>query len=331
MEQCPSANTNKTFWLSLLSLQRQSTSAWSDRVLVYTCCTASRVSNPAVPRPPSLTDSPKCDGLRCPIFSPQLDMLSRFGLDNALIWTCLSRISTSDVPCQRMTAFSLRQHRATTVCVKIWVIVGLPPPPLHLLSQVASESWVWNSPCTAASGGVDFFFGVTPLWPLLHICFWPHFLPSPLISRRFNALCRGHQGRCIIDEPLDLAFVKPGWLCWLSVLLGTSKQNSARDFLTEFYPFCRRCFQASQILSSSCANGRVVLYFFAYKSFYFMAFIPQKPNCCAGRFLHFFPAASLWLWVWPCEVWVKRATVTVVFYSAPATCGWLALGLLLNV
>lgn len=113
MEQCPSANTNKSFWLSLLSLQRQSASTWSDRVLVYPCCTLSRVSNPAVPLPPSLTESPKSDGLRCPIFSPQLDMLSRFGLDNALIWTCLSRISTSDVPCQRKTAFSLRQHRAT--------------------------------------------------------------------------------------------------------------------------------------------------------------------------------------------------------------------------
>lgn len=218
-------------------------------------------------------------------------MLSRFGLDNALIWTCLSRISTSDVPCQRMTAFSLRQHRAATVCVKIWVIVGLPPPPLHLLSQVASESWVWNSPCTAASGSVDFFFGVTPLWPLLHICFWPHFLPSPLISRRFNALCRGHQGRCIIDEPLDLAFVKPRWLCWLSVLLGTSKQNSARDFLTEFYPFCRRCFQASQILSSSCANGRVVLYFFRVQIFLFYGFYPPETQLLCRQIFAFFPCS----------------------------------------
>lgn len=114
----------------------------------------------------------------------------------------------------------------------------------------------------------------------------------------------------------------PTGVCWLSVLLGTSKQNSARDFLTEFYPFCLRCFQASQILSSSRANGRFVVYFFSVQIFLFYGFHPPETQLlCRQIFAFFSPAASLWLWVWPCEVWVKRATVTVVFYSAPATCG----------
>lgn len=116
-----------------------------------------------------------------------------------------------------------------------------------------------------------FLWNVTSLWPQLLVCFRPHFLPSLLILRRFSGFCRGHQGCCIIDEPLDLAFVKAHW-CVLA-LLSLARVN--RTQTERFFILLTLLSGLPQFLFKPCERTLCsVVFFFSTRNLFFMTFRP---------------------------------------------------------